>query len=219
MAIELLRTTGSSPAANILFEDVSAASAQVLGTTVTRAADFSGVLGGERFTRALDYVGLDFFPDVFRPMAGQPGELVSGVTAVMETMRTVWLPNAGIPDSVPMHVTEHGWPTGAHRTEARQAEVIEGVIVCLHGLAESLNIERYMHFALRDAQHEQPGLQQSLFHFFGLTRADYRRKPAFETYRRLIEECGARQLRPDFTGLKAQAPSSAAGPNAAIPPQ
>jgi hypothetical protein len=153
-----------------------------------------GGLGGERFTRALDYVGLDFFPDVFRPIAadGQTADLAGGVKAVMEVMRTTWLPNAGIADSVPIHVTEHGWPTGAGRTEARQAAIVETVVGSLHGLAETLNIERYMHFALRDAQHEQPGTRQSLFHFFGLTRADYGRKAAFETYRRLIEQCGAR---------------------------
>jgi hypothetical protein len=135
---------------------------------------------------------LDFFPDVFRPVApdGEPGDLVQSVTGLLETMRNRWLPGAGISDAVPIHVTEHGWPTGGARSETRQARVVEAVIGCVHQLAIPLNIERYTHFALRDAEHERPNAEQSLFHFFGLTRADYSRKPAFETFRRLIDEFG-----------------------------
>jgi hypothetical protein len=55
---------------------------------------------------------------------------------------------------------------------------------------KSLNVERYMHFALRDAQLAQPGAGQTLFHFFGLTRADYSRKPAYDVFRGLVNELG-----------------------------
>jgi hypothetical protein len=36
------------------------------------------LLGGKTFVESLDFVGLDFFPDVFRPVSqeGQPGDLV-----------------------------------------------------------------------------------------------------------------------------------------------
>ena len=98
---------------------------------------------GEPFFKALDYVGLDFFPDVFRPVAadGQSGDLTSSVAGILETMRSVWLPSAGIPARVPIHIAEHGWPTSADRTPDRQAEVIERVVRTVHPNRGRLNID------------------------------------------------------------------------------
>ena len=91
---------------------------------------------GEPLVESLDYVGLDVFPDVFLPLApdGQPGDLRSSVIGVLETMRSVWLPAAGIPDRVPLHITEHGWPTGAGRYPERQAQVLDTVIRTIHDI-------------------------------------------------------------------------------------
>lgn len=149
--------------------------------------------GGEPFVRAVDYVGLDFFPDVFRPLPpdGQPGDLSAAALGVLESMRSVWLPAAGILDGVPVHITEHGWPTSAGRGFDRQAEVIEQVIRTVHEHRRRLNIERYSLFALRDVSLRAPDNEANLFYFFGIMTADYQRKPAFETYRRLVEELGA----------------------------
>jgi hypothetical protein len=126
--------------------------------------------GGERFAGALDYVGLDFFPDVFRPVAadGQPGDLTSSVIGILETMRSVWLPSAGIPPVVPIHLAEHGWPTSVGRTPERQAEVIERVIRTVHANRERLRIEAYSLFALRDVAAPSPSNENDLFSFFGI---------------------------------------------------
>jgi hypothetical protein len=147
---------------------------------------------GERLVESLDYVGLDFFPDVFRPVLpdGQPGDLRSSVTGVLETMRSVWLPAAAIPNRVPIHITEHGWPTGAGRDPERQAEILETVIRTVHELAGRLNIERYMLFALRDVEQPRATNENNLFCFFGIATADYVYKPAFGAFRSLIQELG-----------------------------
>jgi hypothetical protein len=152
------------------------------------------LLAHERFFDCLDYVGLDFFPDVFRPVArnGEPGDLASSVVEVIETLRQVWMPAAGIPDRVAIHITEHGWPTGIGRPEERQAEVLESVIRTVHDLSDRLNIERYMLFDLRDVDHAGGEREDNLFRFFGITRADYWLKPGFATFQRLIGELGAR---------------------------
>ncbi|MGB2668266.1 MAG: hypothetical protein WAK48_30035 [Candidatus Acidiferrum sp.] len=54
---------------------------------------WSGIkdIASGRFHEALDYVGLDFFPDVFRPLApdGQQGDLKQSVRGVLETLRRV----------------------------------------------------------------------------------------------------------------------------------
>ncbi|MDH6142258.1 hypothetical protein P3T35_004280 [Kitasatospora sp. GP30] len=151
------------------------------------ADPFWGELGAaadDRFHRALDYVGLDFFPDVFRPLP--PERLVPAATAVLTEFRTTHLARAGIAPSVPIHVCEHGWPTGPERSEERQAEVVEEVIRTIAGLRDELHLTGYSLFALRDADSAGTGL----FDRFGLLRDDYTPKPAFDTYRRLIQELG-----------------------------
>jgi hypothetical protein len=158
------------------------------------SADFWKRIGGAggRFVQAVDYVGLDFFPGVFRPVSrdGQPGDLTSSVVGVLETMRSVWLPSAGIPDGVPIHITEHGWPTSSGRGMDRQAEVVERVIRTVHANRERLNVERYSLFALRDVALRNASNEENLFCFFGIMKANYERKPAFETFRRLLQELG-----------------------------
>ncbi|MFD8784872.1 hypothetical protein [Kitasatospora sp. NPDC059599] len=141
-----------------------------------------GELVDERFHRALDYVGLDFFPDVFRPVP--PGGLTDAVRAVVAGFRQGSLPRAGIGPAVPVRICENGWPTGPGRSEARQAEVVDEVVRAVAGLAAELNVTGYTFFALRDADSAGAGL----FHHFGLVRDDYSRKPAFRTYRDLVAE-------------------------------
>lgn len=136
------------------------------------------------FLDALDYVGLDFFPDVFRPVA--EGELANAVRAVVSHFRTVNLAAAGIPHRVPIRITEHGWPTTQLRSQERQVHVLETVIRTLHELRGNANISHYELFALRDARDgEVDELCQ-----FGLVRTDYSPKPAFDAYRTLVAELG-----------------------------
>ncbi|MFF2746863.1 hypothetical protein ACFVVA_15115 [Kitasatospora sp. NPDC058048] len=141
-----------------------------------------GRLADERFHHALDYVGLDFFPDVFRPVP--PGRLADAVRAVLAGFRRDTLPGAGIGPGVPLRICENGWPTGPGRSEARQAEVVAEVVRTVAGLATELNVTGYAFFALRDADSAAAGL----FPHFGLVRDDYTPKPAFAVYRALVEE-------------------------------
>ncbi|MFE2228320.1 hypothetical protein [Streptomyces kronopolitis] len=145
-----------------------------------------GSLADDRFLRSLDYVGLDFFPDVFRPVAA--GQLADAVTAVLTAFRRTDLERAGIPGSVAIRICENGWPTGPGRGEQRQAAVLETVVRTVAARSADLNIDGYAFFALRDADSAAEGL----FHHFGLLRDDYTPKPAFDTYRRLIDELGRR---------------------------
>ncbi|MFG1688616.1 hypothetical protein ACGFNP_51320 [Nonomuraea sp. NPDC049269] len=141
-----------------------------------------GAVADDRFHQALDYVGLDFFPDVFRPIPAE--QLAAAVEAVLTGLRTADLPKAGIGGGVPIRVCEHGWPTGPERGEERQAEVIEEVIRTLDKLRGDLNITGYSLFGLRDANSAGEGLYDR----FGLLRDDYTPKPAFSTYSKLIAE-------------------------------
>ncbi|BCJ40624.1 hypothetical protein GCM10010168_73880 [Actinoplanes ianthinogenes] len=141
-----------------------------------------GKRGGDEFRAAVDYVGLDFFPDVFRPIA--PDHLSEVVTAALTAFRTQSLAAAGLPDTVPIHISEHGWGTGPGRSEARQAEVVSLVVKLVAVHAGRLNIDTYEHHALRDANSATPN---PLFQL-GLLRDDYTPKPAFATFRDLVAE-------------------------------
>jgi hypothetical protein len=147
-----------------------------------------GELGKRPFVEALDFVGLDFFPDVFRPVApdGQPGDLRQMVVVILRAIRESWMPAAGIPASVPIQVAENGWPTGPDRTPERQAAALETIIRTVHDYRGNYHISHYQLFDLRDADSANP----NIFYQFGILRDDYTPKPAFEVYRRLIAEIG-----------------------------
>jgi hypothetical protein len=144
-------------------------------------------LGGQSFLNALDYVGLDFFPDVFRPLSdAREATLRAAVVGVLSHFRNVSLAASKIPPTCPIHITENGCPTAPARSPERQAEVVEQVIRTIHEHREQFNITHYEHFALRDANSSNPNLLSQ----FGLLRDDYHPKPAFERYRYLIAEFG-----------------------------
>jgi hypothetical protein len=113
-------------------------------------------------------------------------------TGLLRDLRLRDLATAGIPASVPVRVTENGWPTGTNpltgtcRSLARQAEVIDAVVRTVYRLRRELNISHYMLFGLRDADSSKP----DLFHQFGIMHDDYTPKPAHHTFRQLIRELG-----------------------------
>ena len=140
------------------------------------------------FLNALDYVGLDFFPDVFRRLApdGEPGDLRSSVEAVLKHFREVNLKMGGIPLSIPIHINENGWPTGPNRSYERQAITLETIVNTIYQHRTVFNVTHYEHHALRDAD----STKTELFYQFGLMCDDYTPKPAFNVYRHLIADLG-----------------------------
>ena len=139
---------------------------------------------GPEFLAALDYVGLDFFPDVFRPLPFD--EIGGAVEGVLRHFRGVNLRAGGIPESVPIRVTENGWPTGEARPPERQAEILERTVRTIDRLRAGLNITHYEFFMLRDGDSTRPEMGYQ----WGLLRHDYTPKPGFEVYRRLLAELG-----------------------------
>ena len=140
---------------------------------------------GDEFRASLDYVGLDFYPDVFGSPIALP-QLPAAVETMLRQFRERDLAAGGIPASIPLRITENGWPTGPRRSDERQAEVLESIIRSVYSLRLDLNISHYELFALRDAD---SGNAIS-FYQFGIMRDNYDPKPAFDTYKRLIQELG-----------------------------
>jgi hypothetical protein len=137
---------------------------------------------GPRNARRLDYVGLDAFPDVFRPIAHQ--NLTEAVTRLLQRFRTVTA-EAGVPETTPIHLTETGWPTDNEHTEDIQARVLTAVAHAV--LASGAGVRAYEWFGLRDGY--TAGARTARF---GLLRDDYTPKPAFAAVRQLIADYTAR---------------------------
>jgi hypothetical protein len=131
---------------------------------------------GPRDTERLDYIGLDAFPDVFRPIP--PGTLAETVTALVRRFRAVTA-EAGVPPVTPIHVTETGWPTDDDHTEDTQARVLTTVADAV--LASGAGVGAYEWFGLRDGLTAGPRTAR-----FGILRDDYTPKPAFAAIERLI---------------------------------
>lgn len=142
-----------------------------------------GALATDDFRAAVDYVGLDFFPDVFRPIPSE--RLDAAVSFVLDGFRAN-LDAVGIPREVPIRITENGWPTGPGRPPERQSAVLEAVVRAVYARKDDLRIDGYIYHSLRDTDSANP--TGSLMAEFGMMGDDYRPKPAFETYRRLIAE-------------------------------
>ncbi len=138
--------------------------------------------GGRRFRAALDWVGLDTYPGTFFPLGLAPARTGDGVLAGLNTLRGCWLRRAGIRRSVPIHVEENGWPTGAARAEADQAVAMRSMVEAASRARRAFGVTDYRWFSLRDHRTASPNLQ----HHYGLLRDDYTPKPAFAVYRRLL---------------------------------
>ena len=131
---------------------------------------------GPDSTARLDFIGLDMFPDVFRPI---PEDKVGlGAQYLVRTLRQVTR-DVGISEATPIHVTETGWPTDRTRDEEKQARILHAVAEAVAATGE---VSVYELFSLRDGISD--GSWQN---GFGLLHDDYTPKPAYDTIRRLIE--------------------------------
>jgi hypothetical protein len=152
-----------------------------------------GALANENpgFLAALGYLGFDFFPDVFRPLPSGPDgkqmSLEDAVYLVLKGFRETSHKAGNIPPSLPIHITENGWPTNSARSPEKQAETLERIVRTVYRYRQELNVTHYEYFDLRDANSADTENLQ-----FGLLRDDYSPKPAFKVYRRLIAELGSK---------------------------
>ena len=118
---------------------------------------------GPSFTEALDFVGHNFYVDVFEEPVDLE-DIPGRVENVLRDLRHRDLATAGIPPTVPIRVTENGWPTGTNpftgavRGYEQQADVIDRVVRTIHRMRQELNISHYMLFGLRDADSTKPDL-------------------------------------------------------------
>jgi hypothetical protein len=133
----------------------------------------------------LDWVGLDAYPGTWGPGLGGRGlaaETASFVDGALRAVRVRYLPLAGVPDRVPLRVSETGYPTGPGRTEAMQVAVMKAEVEAVYRARGAYNVTGFRWFDLRDADSSSSSFESQ----YGLMRDDYSPKPAFGAYRALV---------------------------------
>jgi hypothetical protein len=143
-----------------------------------------GRSGGGAFGAAVDWVGIDLYPGTFGSRRGAPG--AAAIRGVMlrdlVALRSCLMPLARLGRRVPIHLSENGYPTGAGRPVSEQTRVVRTAVATARAYSRALGISDYRWFDLRDAN----SADHSFESHYGLLRDDFRPKPAFAVYRRLV---------------------------------
>jgi hypothetical protein len=142
--------------------------------------------GGKPFVDALDWVGVDAYPGTVFPPAHTPGGERDGIVNALSSARC-FMAIPGIPETVPIHIEENGWPTSPVRSEAQQLEVMNTMVRAVHDFRGTFNVSDYRWFNLRDGDSTSPNFGVR----YGLLRDDYSEKPAFAGYAALVRELAA----------------------------
>ena len=144
--------------------------------------------GGRAFRNSLDWVGLDVYPGTWGPKL--EGDLATETTKTMlnalKALRSRYMPMAGLSSSVPLRVSESGYPTGPGRTQAMQVTVMQAAVSTVNANRSTYHITDFRWFDLRDADSSATSFESQ----YGLMHDDYRPKAAFAIYRTLVATLG-----------------------------
>ena len=144
--------------------------------------------GGSAFLTDLDWVGLDIYPGTWGPAMSSTLNFASGVSAEMTSalgvLRSTYLPMAGIPASVPIHISETGYPTSATRTYDQQTGALVNEVNAVNAVRGVYNVTDFRWFDLRDANSASTSFESH----YGIMTDSYTPKPAFAQYQQLIAQ-------------------------------
>jgi hypothetical protein len=148
-----------------------------------------GKRGGGAFGRSLDWVGLDVYPGTWGPRVPGGDLAVTAAKTVVDSLAALRrnMALAGLPATLPLHISENGYPTGPARTDAMQVAVMKSTIATVDEYRAKYAVTDYRWFDLRDADSSSAGFEGR----YGLLRDDYTPKPAFDVYRSLVATLGS----------------------------
>ena len=142
--------------------------------------------GGKPFLGSLDWVGIDAYPGTWGPPLPTGlalGDAVRHATVrELSALRQTYMRLAGIPVSVPIHISESGYPTGPGRSYGTQAGFLQAAVRAVVDSRATYNVSDYRWFDLRDADSSSTSFEDQ----YGLLTDSYAPKPAFAVYKRLV---------------------------------
>lgn len=145
--------------------------------------------GGATFAKDVDWVGVDVYPGTWQSL---PTTLsfASGVSQVMtqaiSSTRNTFMRLATLAASVPIQITETGYPTGPNRTYAMQQTAMQSEVAAVVSAHTTYNVSAMQFFDLRDAITNTTVVADE----YGLMTDQWAPKPAFAAYEALITEYG-----------------------------
>jgi hypothetical protein len=139
------------------------------------------------FHAALDHVGVQLYPGLFWPPAFTPGQTAGDATIeALALVRGCYMPRAGLGGDVGIWITEEGFATNLNRRLERQVTDLTTSVEDVYEYSGTLGVSDFRYFNLRDNNSDGG----DLFDAVGLLFDEYTPKPAFATYRELIERFG-----------------------------
>ena len=162
---------------------------------VTDAAMFTGLRrGGPAFRRALGFVGVDYYPELY---PGRAAAIPAATLTMTATMRRCFMRLGGLGPRVPLWITESGYDTTPGVVSAsRQRSALVEIVRAIQGAARTYGVTDFRWFNLRDNLSSTSAFGETS----GLLTSGYAHKPAFAAYRSLIARFGTR------TGCRSAAP-------------
>ncbi len=156
---------------------------------VTDAAMFAGLRhGGAAFRRALGFVGVDYYPELY---PGRRAAIPAATVTMMATMRRCFMRLAGLGTRVPLWITESGYDTTPGVVSpARQRAALVEIVRAVQAAARTYEVTDFRWFNLRDNLSGTSAFGETS----GLLTSAYARKPAFSAYRSLITRFGTRTV-------------------------
>jgi hypothetical protein len=153
---------------------------------VTDTAMFTGLRrGGAAFRRALGFVGVDYYPELY---PGRTKAIPAATLQMMGTMRRCFMRMAGLGPSVPIRITESGYDsTPGVVSDAQQHRALTQIVGAVRSAARTYGVTDYRWFNLRDNVSSSSGFAETS----GLLTDSYVRKPSFAAYRGLVARYGS----------------------------
>src|SRR4051794_3146995 len=94
--------------------------------------------GGPRFVQALDWVGADVYPGTFFPPAQTSYR--DAVVNALDVLRECYMAIPAIPQTVPIHITESGYPTGPGRSYEEQERALRDMVGAYADFSGNYNV-------------------------------------------------------------------------------
>ena len=143
--------------------------------------------GGSTFVKDVDWVGVDVYPGTWQTLSASLS-FSAGVSQVMtqaiSSTRDTFMPLAALPASVPIHITETGYPTGPNRTYAMQVTALQSEVAAVVNAHTTYNVDAVEFFDLRDAITNSTVIADQ----YGLMTDQWAPKPAFTSYEQLVTQ-------------------------------
>lgn len=134
-----------------------------------------------RWRTSIDWVGIDIYPGTFYDRGTPPSQLGVTLIGALRTLRAQ-MTAVGLAGSVPIQVSEAGYPTSTTHTARAQSIALAAMVHAVVTTRAAFDVTDFYWFDLRDSNSAAADQQEH----YGLMTDSYTPKPAFWRFKALI---------------------------------